>query len=189
MCLRLHSAGSTWSHLWPTGSSFYRLRPGTSPQALRIPLHSGHPALRWLATGQRGITPAFGYDAPHLSVRGTSTLLIYALPSAHYEPLRLLIRLLTGFHVSCLHLHPPQAVRPGPNGVRCTGLYDGCGSADLMRSLLFHRLLSYHPGTGQHNQSPSCTGCLLPGRLFVTRKSSPASQCAPLGIGDRTLTD
>jgi len=37
-----------------------------------------------LITGQRGITPAFGYDAPHLGVRGTLTLLIYALPSAHY---------------------------------------------------------------------------------------------------------
>ena len=39
--------------------------------------------------GQRGITPAFGYDSPHPRVRGTSTLLIHALPSAHYGPLRL----------------------------------------------------------------------------------------------------
>src|SRR5271154_7189293 len=38
--------------------------------------------------GQRGITPAFGYSAPHPSAGGTSTLLIHALPSAHYEPLR-----------------------------------------------------------------------------------------------------
>jgi len=38
----------------------------------------------YLATGQRGITPAFGYGAPHLSARGTLTLLISALPSAHY---------------------------------------------------------------------------------------------------------
>jgi hypothetical protein len=36
-------------------------------------------------TGQRDITPAFGYGAPHLSTRGTSTLLIHALPGAHYE--------------------------------------------------------------------------------------------------------
>jgi len=35
--------------------------------------------------GQRGITPAFGYDAPHLSAGGTSTLLIWTLPSAHYD--------------------------------------------------------------------------------------------------------
>src|SRR5271154_947723 len=35
--------------------------------------------------GQRGITPAFGYSAPHPSAGGTLTLLIHALPSAHYE--------------------------------------------------------------------------------------------------------
>src|ERR1700737_3550001 len=38
--------------------------------------------------GQRGIPPAFGYSAPHPSAGGTLTLLIHALPSAHYEPLR-----------------------------------------------------------------------------------------------------
>ena len=38
--------------------------------------------------GQRGITPAFGYGAPHPSAGGTSTLLIWALPSAHYGPIR-----------------------------------------------------------------------------------------------------
>jgi hypothetical protein len=38
--------------------------------------------------GQRGITPAFGYSAPHSSAEGTSTPMIHALPSAHYEPLR-----------------------------------------------------------------------------------------------------
>ena len=62
-----------------------RLRPGTSPQALRISPHGEHPALQWfVTTGQRGITPAFGYETPHLSLRGTSTLPISALPSAHY---------------------------------------------------------------------------------------------------------
>src|SRR6266852_6431989 len=39
--------------------------------------------------GQRGITPAFGYGAPHPSARGTLTLLSNALLSAHYRPLRL----------------------------------------------------------------------------------------------------
>ena len=80
----------------------HRLQPGTSPHALRIPPHDGHPALRKLrgsasgppwsvsgfrlrarldfsipssSSGQRGITPAFGYSAPHPSARGTSTLL------------------------------------------------------------------------------------------------------------------
>ena len=38
--------------------------------------------------GQRDITPAFGYDAPHLSARGTLTLLSYALPSTHCELVR-----------------------------------------------------------------------------------------------------
>jgi hypothetical protein len=62
-----------------------RLRPGTSPHALRISPRGEHPALRWyFPTGQRDITPAFGYGAPHLSTRGTSTLLIHALPGAHY---------------------------------------------------------------------------------------------------------
>src|SRR5215472_18430999 len=41
-------------------------------------------------SGPRGITPAFGYSAPHLSARGTSTLLSNALLSAHYGAVRLL---------------------------------------------------------------------------------------------------
>src|SRR5260370_28392090 len=41
--------------------------------------------------GRRGITPAFGYGAPHPSAGGTLTLLIHALPSAHYGLIRLLI--------------------------------------------------------------------------------------------------
>jgi len=49
MRLRPTKAGSTLPHLWPTGSSkgwLPRLQPGSSPHALRIPLRSGHPALR-----------------------------------------------------------------------------------------------------------------------------------------------
>ena len=106
-----------------------RLRPGASPHALRISPHGEHPALRWfLTTGQRDITPAFGYGAPHLSTRGTSTLLINALPGAHYGLLRLLIWL--------------------PHGFRLIGLYQSLRClwvTDRMRSLLFHRLLSQHP--------------------------------------------
>jgi hypothetical protein len=41
-------------------------------------------------SGPRGITPAFGYSAPHSSARGTSTLLSNALLSAHYSAVRLL---------------------------------------------------------------------------------------------------
>ena len=59
--------------------------------------------------GQRGITPAFGYSAPHPSAEGTSTPMIHALPSAHYDRVRLLesvhhrLRLLT---------FPPRTTRP-----------------------------------------------------------------------------
>src|SRR5450755_1113090 len=37
----------------------------------------------YLSPGPRGITPAFGYGAPHPSARGTSTLRNNALLSAH----------------------------------------------------------------------------------------------------------
>src|ERR1019366_4967133 len=43
----------------------------------------------FLSPGPRGITPAFGYGAPHPSARGTSTLLNNALLSAHYAAVRL----------------------------------------------------------------------------------------------------
>jgi hypothetical protein len=39
-------------------------------------------------SGQRGVTPAFGYGAPHPSAGGTLTLLSNALLSAHYGQLR-----------------------------------------------------------------------------------------------------
>src|SRR3954453_2072202 len=42
-------------------------------------------------SGQRGITPAFGYAAPHPSVGGTSTLLNSVLLSTHYGAVRLLL--------------------------------------------------------------------------------------------------
>ena len=41
-------------------------------------------------SGPRGITPAFGYSAPHSSARGTLTLLNNALLSTQYGFLRLL---------------------------------------------------------------------------------------------------
>jgi len=44
-------------------------------------------------SGQRGITPAFRYDAPHPSAGGTSTLLSNALLSTHYTAVRLLTEL------------------------------------------------------------------------------------------------
>jgi hypothetical protein len=62
--LRLHSAGSTLPHLWPTGSSRggpHRLRPGTSPHALRIPPRGGHPALRVTRGGSRSPLAVSGF--------------------------------------------------------------------------------------------------------------------------------
>ena len=94
----------------------HRLRPGTSPHALRIPLRSGHPALQILLSsgfrftlavsgfrfrarlgfsipsllsGPRGITPAFGYCAPHSSAGGTSTLMSNTLLRAHFDAIGL----------------------------------------------------------------------------------------------------
>src|ERR1700756_664100 len=91
----------------------HRLRPGTSPHALPIPSRDGHPALRSTASGgfrsvlaciqlspscpfrrlhtlhflrpARLRTPLLGYGAPHLSAKGTSTLLNNALLSAHFR--------------------------------------------------------------------------------------------------------
>ena len=42
------------------------------------------------SSGQRGITPAFGYGAPHSSARGTLNLLNNVLLSTHYRVVRLL---------------------------------------------------------------------------------------------------
>jgi len=47
------------------------LRPGASPQTLRIPPHGGHPVFPDLCRGRRGITPAFGYSSLHPRARGT----------------------------------------------------------------------------------------------------------------------
>ena len=105
----------------------HRLQPGTSPHALRIPSHDGHPALRkqggfrsalacfrlslscpfrllhtFPFSGQRRITPAFGYSAPHSSARGTLTLLSNALLSTHYGVVRLLWCVPVGVAAYCL---------------------------------------------------------------------------------------
>ena len=56
---------------------------------------------------RRGITPAFGYDAPHPGARGTPTLLIHALPSAHYGMFRRPIA--PPDALRCLRLSVPSA--------------------------------------------------------------------------------
>ena len=117
--LRLHSADSTILQLGPTGSSpgslpsittrWFSAHPSDSTSRWtpcppkdsrrRLQVHLGCVQLSpscpfrllhtFLSPGPRGITPAFGYGAPHPSARGTSTLLNNALLSAHYGPLRL----------------------------------------------------------------------------------------------------
>jgi len=47
-------------------------------------------------SGQRGITPAFGYGAPHPDARGTLTLLNNVLLSTPYATVRLLGDVHTG---------------------------------------------------------------------------------------------
>src|SRR5246500_5623341 len=86
--LRPHSAGSTLPHLWPTCSSSgspplitarYFSSDSSDSGSLRTPCPP--PAC---AAGRQGITPAFGYSAPHPSAGGTLTLLTHTLPSTHY---------------------------------------------------------------------------------------------------------
>ena len=63
-------------------------------------------------SGPRGITPAFGYGAPHSSARGTLTLLNNALLSAQYGAVRLLRRVPVG--LMALGLHQPVSILIGP---------------------------------------------------------------------------
>ena len=110
----------------------HRFRPEASPQALRIPPRGGHPALLDTPRGQRGVTPAFGYGAPHPSTCGTSTHLSTSLPSAHYEPLR----------------HP---LGPGALGV-CWSCYQYDHPSGLPVLLIApcRHAVTHHPGeTGQ----------------------------------------
>jgi hypothetical protein len=105
----------TWTHPSPLITARY-FSSSPSDSILRYSL-DGHPALRSTASsgsssalavssfrlrarldvcipsafsGQRGFTPAFGYGSPHLSARGTSTLLNNVLLSTHYAAVRLL---------------------------------------------------------------------------------------------------
>ena len=96
----------------------HRFRPGASPQALRIPPRGGHPALLDFPRGQRGITPAFGYGAPHPSTSGTSTHLSTSLPSAHFVTVRLPIDVHVGLLVQDLLQPARSQLRVG----RCWGL-------------------------------------------------------------------
>ena len=72
----------------PSGNRkrWLQVRPGCVRLSPSCPFRLIH---TFLSPGPRGITPAFGYGAPHSSARGTSTLLNSALLSAHYAAVRL----------------------------------------------------------------------------------------------------
>ena len=79
----------------------------------------------FLSPGQRGVIPAFGYGAPHSSAGGTSTLPIWALPSAHYDEVRLLVsvhhrlRLLTFPMRTAVHKQRRRRPDTRPPRFRC----------------------------------------------------------------------
>jgi hypothetical protein len=65
-------------HLW---GGPYRLQPGTSPHALRIPPRDGHPALREL----RVVAPDPPWLCPAFRLRAR---LGFSIPSSHSRPAR-----------------------------------------------------------------------------------------------------
>ncbi len=195
-----------------------RLRPGTSPQTLQIPPRGGHPVLRLssgqnadLGTplgcfrcfqlrarvgdslssfpGQRRVTAAFGYDAPHPSARGTLTLLIWALPSTHYAPSDFLAAFSTPspFRLSvdtpilggavrishvyptpliaCRALRPRRSPGPLPNDENRDGAFESMQTLGLLR---FNRL------TGLNRFSPKAYG-LQPPCLRLTHAVTDTS--------------
>src|SRR6516164_642097 len=140
--------------------------------------------------GQRGITPAFGYSAPHPSAGGTLTLLIWALPSAHYEPLR--------------HPSAPSLSLTGVRLSRKCGLEGharalvdrGCGAAidnlrhawpvgaqRFGRGLRLHGARSCRDGSGRvhdasghprsHRDSPGCRRS-VPGAIAIRGSPRPS---------------
>src|SRR5215470_2843168 len=82
--------GLDLTHLWPTGSSLgdplITARNFSSCPSDSISRWTPCPPENRFS-GRRRITAVFGYSAPHSSARGTSTLLINALLSAHHGPI------------------------------------------------------------------------------------------------------
>jgi hypothetical protein len=112
----------------------------------------------FLSPGPRGITPAFGYGAPHPSARGTSTLLNNALLSAHYGPLRLPARTVPRLLIRSVRWGSgcPFPALPGLPG----------SSTDL-----FLRAVPNHPGRSGGClliASPPMSGFIIFGRLATS---------------------
>ena len=111
--------------------------------------------------GQRGITPAFGYSAPHPSAGGTLTLLIHALPSAHYGPLR-----------------HPRAPGLSLTGVRLT-IPDHALGLPVLRALSLCTCCRHYPGAaaGRSPRSSHPTVSAFPGRGAGSACTSTFSRC------------
>src|SRR6201984_487597 len=76
---------SRWTPCPPeTASGGFRSVLAGSGFRLRARLDFSIPST---SPASEAINPAFGYDAPHPSIGGTSTLLINALLSAHHHPM------------------------------------------------------------------------------------------------------
>ena len=112
--------------------------------------------------GRRGITPAFGYSAPHPSAEGTLTLLIHALPSAHYGPLR-----------------HPNAPGLSLTGVRLL-IPDHALGLPVLRALSLCTCCRHYPGAaaGRTRRSSHPAMSAFPGRVTGSACTSSFSRLA-----------
>jgi len=112
--------------------------------------------------GQRGITPAFGYSAPHPSAGGTLTLLIHALPSAHYGPLR-----------------HPSAPDLSLTGVRLI-IPDHASGLPVLRALSLCTCCRHYPGAaaGRTPRSSHPAVSAFPGRVAGSACTSSCEACS-----------
>ena len=225
------------------GSPPNRLQPDTSPDTLRIPPRGRHPVLRSTSIsgsrsvllvsgfrlraskndftipssrfGQRGVTPAFGYGAPHPSAGGTLTLLINALLSAHYGPVRLPARMQSAPVIPCWppppvtipadeagsprFRHDPfardMALDPGAMAPRdcgtthvAFGAHDGLGPHNVVISWLNpmpHAIIVYASGPALPRRPQHS---LPGGSLSLTRTGFPPVGSCQLGLAHRPVT-
>ena len=115
---------------------------------------------------RRGVTPVFGYVAPHPSGGGTSTLQIKTLPSTHYVPLRLPTGPVSGYvfplsvgpssgpefgppsRVSqvprSICRHPPSSTTPGSPTVASPHYFTVGGRLRPFREVSHSQLLGFH---------------------------------------------
>jgi hypothetical protein len=142
-------------------------------------------------SGQRGITPAFGYGAPHSGARGTSTLLNNVLLSTHYRSVRL-----------PLSVHHRRVSLDFPTRPEALAAPGGKGISRFPREVFPHVHGVFDRAGLRSTSRYRCTGCGLPlsptasasRSKFLTRlntrparspvhASSPPSRAAPQDSG------